>query len=243
MSTVPAPQPQGDRPLTLAQVVADLIADNLVPREEAEKLVANRRFSRTDVHPLVIVADQKWKDPRSARKLLTVESLTQWLAEKCALPYLHIDPFKIDFTAVTKVMSNAYAQRYRILPVSVNTREATIATSEPWVRGWEASLKQVLRLDVKRVIANPVDIQGYIVEFYNLARSVQGASDKDKEKGGAASSIANFEQLVQLGRSGQLDANDQHVVHICDWLFNYAFEQRARNCGCRPCPPLSARNW
>jgi general secretion pathway protein E len=234
MSTAPAPQPQGDRPLTLAQVVTDLIADNLVPREEAEKLVANRRFSRSDVHPLVIIADQKWKDPRSARKLLTVESLTQWLADKCGLPYLHIDPFKIDFTAVTKVMSNAYAERYRILPVSVNTREATIATSEPWVRGWEASLKQVLRLDIKRVIANPVDIQGYIVEFYNLARSVQGASDKDKEKGGAVSSIANFEQLVQLGRSGQLDANDQHVVHICDWLFNYAFEQRASDIHLEP---------
>jgi general secretion pathway protein E len=99
------------------------------------------------------------------------------------------------------------------------------------VRGWEDSLKQVLRLDIKRVIANPVDIQSYIVEFYNLARSVKGASDKDK---GAASDIANFEQLVQLGRSGQLDANDQHIVHICDWLFNYAFEQRASDIHMEP---------
>jgi general secretion pathway protein E len=232
--TAPTTPPQGDRPLTLAQIVSDLISDGLVPKDEGEKLVANRRHSRSDVHPLVVVADQKWKDPRNPRKLLSVEALTQWLAEKVGLPYLHIDPFKIDFTAVTKVMSNAYAARYKILPVSVTTREATIATAEPWVRGWEASLKQVLRLDIKRVIANPVDIQGYVVEFYNLARSVQGASDKDKEKGGTASAIANFEQLVQLGRSGQLDANDQHVVHICDWLFNYAFEQRASDIHLEP---------
>ena len=233
MSSAPATAapPQGDRPLTLAQLVDDLIADGLVPREDAEKLVANRRYSRSDVHPLVVIADQKWKDPRNPRKLLNVEVLTQWLAGKCGLPYLHIDPFKIDFNAVTKVMSNAYAQRYRILPVGVTTREATIATAEPWVRGWEVSLKQVLRLDIKRVIANPVDIQGYIVEFYNLARSVKGASDKDQ---GAASNITNFEQLVQLGRSGQLDANDQHVVHICDWLFNYAFEQRASDIHLEP---------
>jgi len=229
--TAAPPPPQGDRPLTLAQIVSDLISDSLVPRDEGEKLVANRRHSRSDVHPLVVVADQKWKDPRNPRKLLSVEPLTQWLAEKSGLPYLHIDPFKIDFTAVTKVMSNAYAARYKILPVSVTTREATIATAEPWVRGWEASLKQVLRLDIKRVIANPVDIQGYVVEFYNLARSVQGANNKDK---GAVSEIANFEQLVQLGRSGQLDANDQHVVHICDWLFNYAFEQRASDIHLEP---------
>ena len=144
---------------------------------------------------------------------------------------LFIDPFKIDFAAVTKVMSSAYAERFRILPVAVTTREATIATAEPYVRGWEESLKQVLRLEVKRVIANPLDIESYIVEFYNLARSVKGATEKDR---GAYSEIANFEQLVQLGRSGKLDANDQHIVHICDWLFNFAFEQRASDIHLEP---------
>jgi general secretion pathway protein E len=84
---------------------------------------------------------------------------------------------------------------------------------------------------VKRVIANPQDIQGYLIEFYNLARSVKGATEQDK---GAYSEIANFEQLVQLGRSGRLDANDQHIVHICDWLFNYAFEQRASDIHLEP---------
>src|SRR5688572_21849984 len=220
-----------DRKLELAVVLADLAADGLVPKEEADKLARDRSFARTDVHPLVVVADQKWKDPRQPKKTLGLEVLTQWLAEKSGLPYLHIDPFKIDFAAVTKVMSSAYAERFRILPVAVTTREATIATAEPYVKGWEESLKQVLRLEIKRVIANPIDIQTYVVEFYNLARSVKGATEKDQ---GALSPIANFEQLVQLGRSGKLDANDQHVVHICDWLFTFAFEQRASDIHLEP---------
>ncbi len=224
-------QRQPDRRLDLKQVLADLVADQLVPQETADHLLKARRSSRADVHPLVVVADQKWKDPRQEKKLLHLEALTQWLAEKSGLPYLHIDPFKIDFATVTKVMSNAYAESYKILPVSVTTREATIATCEPHVHEWEDQLKQVLRLDIKPVIANPVDIQSYLVEFYNLARSVKGATDKDK---GAYSEIANFEQLVQLGRSGKLDANDQHIVHICDWLFNYAFEQRASDIHLEP---------
>ena len=231
MSTVKAVQPQADRRLELAQLLADLAADGLVPKEVAEQLAKDRRFARGDAHPLVVVADQKWKDPRQPKKLLNLETLTQWLAEKTGLPYLHIDPFKIDFAAVTKVMSSAYAERYRILPVGVTTREATIATCEPYVREWEESLKQVLRLEIKRVIANPLDIQSYVIEFYNLARSVKGATEQDK---GAYSEIANFEQLVQLGRSGKLDANDQHIVHICDWLFNYAFEQRASDIHLEP---------
>ena len=231
MSTVKAAQPQTNRRLELSQVLADLVADGLVPKEVADELAKNRRFSRTEVHPLVVVADQKWKDPRSPKKVLHLEALTQWLAEKVGLPYFHIDPFKIDFAAVTKTMSSAYAERFHILPVAINTREVTIATSEPFVRDWEEQLKQGLRLEIKRVMANPVELQSYLVEFYNLAQSVKGASAKDK---GAVSDIANFEQLVQLGRSGKLDANDQHVVHICDWLFNYAFEERASDIHLEP---------
>ncbi len=137
------PQRQADRRLDLQQILTDLVADKLVAQAAADQLLKDRRFSHADAHPLVVVADQKWKDPRQPKKLLHLEALTQWLAEKTGLPYLHIDPFKIDFATVTKVMSNAYAEGYRILPVSVTTREATIATSEPHVREWEDQLRQV----------------------------------------------------------------------------------------------------
>ena len=220
-----------DRWLTLDGVLADLVADKLVSQDDASKLINDHRVNRGKAHPLVVIADQKFKDPRSPKKVLHLEVLTEWLAEKVGLPYLHIDPFKIDFAAVTKLMSTAYAQRYRILPVSVNTREATIATCEPFVREWEEQLGQILRVGIRRVIVNPLDIQSYIVEFFNLAKSIKGVTEKDK---GAYSDIANFEQLVQLGRSGKLDANDQHVIHICDWLFNYAFEQRASDIHLEP---------
>jgi general secretion pathway protein E len=231
MATAKAVEQRADHRLELAAVLAELAADGLISKENADQLARDRRGARGDVHPLVVVADQKWKDPRNPRKTLNLEMLTQWLAERSGLPYLHIDPFKIDFAAVTKVMSSAYAERFKILPVGVTSKEATIATAEPYLRGWEESLKQVLRLEIKRVIANPIDIQSYIVEFFNLARSVKGATEKDK---GAYSEIANFEQLVQLGRSGKLDANDQHIVHICDWLFNFAFEQRASDIHLEP---------
>jgi general secretion pathway protein E len=229
--TVKAAQSQADHRLELPRLLADLVADGLVPKDVADQLTSNRRFVRGDAHPLVVIADQKWKDPRQPRKLLHLEALTQWLAEKVELPYFHIDPFKIDFAAVTKTMSSAYAERYRILPVAITTREVTVATCEPYVREWEEQIRQVLRLEVKRVIASPLDIQSYLVEFYNLARSIKGATSKDK---GAVTDIANFEQLVQLGRSGKLDANDQHIVHICDWLFNYAFQERASDIHLEP---------
>jgi general secretion pathway protein E len=51
---------------------------------------------------------------------------------------------------------------------------------------------------------------------------------------GDVSLARNFEQLVELGQRGQIDANDSHVVHIVDWLWQYAFEQRASDIHVEP---------
>ncbi len=221
-----------DHKLTLEELAAWLQADQLVSADVAEKLLALRRNFRTGpLHPLAILAEQKWKDPRNPKKLLTLEVLTEWLAARVGLPYFHIDPFKIDFAAVTKVMSNAYAERYKILPVRVTATEAVIAICEPYVREWEAELARMLRLEIKRVIANPQDINAFLVEFYNLARSVKSASELH---GAALSDITNFEQLIQLGTSGKLDANDQHIVRLVDWLLQYAFDEGASDIHVEP---------
>src|SRR5207248_10239427 len=144
---------------------------------------------------------------------------------------LHIDPLKIDFAGVTEVMSSAYATRFRILPVAVTAKEATVATAEPNLRDWEPELSRIIKRDIKRVIANPLDIERYQVEFYNLAKSIKGAG----KSATGATGLSNFEQLVELGKENkQLDANDAHVVRIVDWLWQYAFEQRASDIHVEP---------
>jgi len=47
--------------------------------------------------------------------------------------------------------------------------------------------------------------------------------------------LSSFEQLVELGKGNrQFDANDQHIVHIVDWLWQYAFDQRASDIHIEP---------
>jgi len=227
-----------ERRLTLAEVVQELIADGLVPRAEAERLASDRRAYRSGaLHPLVAIAEQKWRSAQSPHRLLTLEALTEWYAPKVGLAYFHVDPLKINFSAVTELMSSAYAERYKILPVEVGSKKAVIATAEPYVREWETELKRIHRVEIERVFANPLDIQRYIVEFYNLAKSVKKATGAAE----ARSSLSNFEQLVELGKTNrQLDANDQHIVNIVDWLWQYAFDQRASDIHIEPRRDLGA---
>src|SRR5688572_13053068 len=216
-----------DRRLNLSEVLDWLVEDRMVAPEAAEQLKKERRYYRGTRHPLAVVAEQKWKNGNA---LLGLESLAEWLAKRVGMEYLHIDPLKIDFTGVTEVMSSAYATRFRILPVAINSKEAVIATAEPNLRDWEPELARMIKRDIKRVIANPLDIERYQVEFYNLAKSIKGAN-----KTAAVSGLSNFEQLVELGKSDKpVDANDAHIVRVVDWLWQYAFEQRASDIHVEP---------
>jgi len=220
-----------DHRLTLPEVVDALVADGLIPAAEAEQFKQERRYFKGDAHPLKIIAEQRWKSLLPPHRVLDMDGLTQWLAKWCGLGYLHIDPLKINFAAVTGIMSNTYAARFRILPVEVKPHEVVIATAEPFQRSWEAEMQPILRKDIRRVISSPEDILRYQVEFYNLARFIKGAMEKGDVAGGAS----NFEQLVEMGKSNkQFDANDQHIVRLVDWLWQYAFEQRASDIHVEP---------
>jgi len=220
-----------DHSLTLPEVVDALAADGLIAQDVAGQFKQERRYFKTDIHPLVAIAEQRWKSLLPPHRTLDLPSLTQWLAQWSGLEYVHIDPLKVNFSAITEVMSSAYATRFRILPVDVKPHEVVIATAEPFQRGWEAEIRPILNRPIRRVIANPQDIARFQVEFYNLAKSVKGALGK----GDVTSGASNFEQLVDLGKSNkQLDANDQHIVRIVDWLWQYAFEQRASDIHVEP---------
>ena len=217
--------------LSVAEVLGLLVADGLVAKADAKALISESRLKRLVAHPLTIVADQKWKSALAPHHALSLDELSEWLAAKVGLEYYHIDPLKIDFTAVTDVMSSAYATRFGILPVQVNAGEVVIATIEPYLRDWEKEIQSIVKKRIRRVLASPVDVSRYLVEFYNLARSVKKAT----QLGGQSAGLSSFEQLVELGRTNkQFDANDQHIVNIVDWLWQYAFEQRASDIHIEP---------
>ena len=224
--------------LELAEVAAWLTADKLVAPEAATALVRESgRDRKVEVHPLVVVAERSFRDPRHPNRPLSLEALTEWLAARTGLPYQHIDPLRIDVASVTSVVAYAYCARRKILPVRVLTDHIVFATAEPFVTDWVEELTRLLRRRIERVLANPVDIARYLDQFYSLARSVKRAlTDADQTAG---SLITNLEQLVELGRTGRLDANDHHIVQVVDWLLQYAFEQRASDIHLEPKRDLS----
>jgi len=212
-------------------ILAWLEEDKMVDVDNAQML---RALAVSDdyrkKHPLEIIAERNWVNLQT-NKVLSLEELVLWFAQRVDLPFKKIDPLKVEVTEVTEVMSYAYAARFNILPIKVDETSITVATAQPYDSDWELELERIHNKKFKLVIANPADIRHLLLEFYTVAKSVLGAKTTVENTN---SGIQSFEQLMELGKRGKLDANDQHVVNIVDWLLQYAFDQRASDIHLEP---------
>ena len=221
-----------DRPLELGAFMRELEKAGRINKDQLDTVASLRRTpAQQKAHLLAFIAEQNLDDQKSPGQKLNLESLTRFLAEFSKQEYFHIDPLSIDAAKVTQAMSYAFTQRHKIMAVAVTSDEIVIASAEPYVCSWEVDLEHVLRKPIKRVVANPVELQRMTEELYRLAASIDLATT-----GGSSSSvgITNLEQMLELGTLKDPEANDQHVVRIVDWLLQYAFEQRASDIHIEP---------
>ncbi len=241
-ATAPAPLTDAGGPAPAHRGLLDwrillkwLRKDGILSPDDA--LRTAKRFAAGDSaqHPLVRLGNAGLQRAGTSR-LLDVEALSEWLASRAGLPYLRIDPLKVDVGRVAEVMSISYAERRRALPIQVSLREITIATCEPFDIEWVPEIEAHTQRKVRLVVSSPPELHKYTTEFYTLSRSVRAAI-----KSGENSAVASFEQLVELGRTTkQLEADDQGVVQVVDWLWQYAFDQRASDIHLEPRRDLSA---
>ena len=221
-------QSEHSGPIGWRRLVEWLHKDGVISEDTATRTIARCAQAESVQHPLVRLASVSMRRA-SDNKPLDIELLTQWLAARVGMEYMRIDPLKVDVSKVADAMGAVYAERHRILTVMINASEITVATSEPFVVDWVAEVERQSRRGVRRVLASPQEIHRFTAEFYALAKSVKAANKAGNNTG------ASFEQLVELGKSNkQLDANDQSVVQVVDWLWQYAFDQRASDIHLEP---------
>ncbi|CAK9892275.1 MULTISPECIES: GspE/PulE family protein [Pseudomonas] len=216
-----------DRWLDLSTLLGELVADQRISPIDRR----NCPPMQCDQHPLEWIASQQFADLGNPGQTLDLNTLCQWLARQAGLPYLHIDPLEIDLARLTGLMSAGFARRHAILAVAADASGVTVASAQPYIRAWEADLSQVLQRPIKRVLASPVQIRQLSQTFFQVARSVSGASQQQSTPMVAG----NLEQLLELGaRAPEAQANDAHIVSIVDWLLQYAFDQRASDIHLEP---------
>jgi general secretion pathway protein E len=217
---------------SLDNILQLLVDQKIVDQEKAimvsSLVVANDRKA---LHPLESIASRQWLHRSQPEQILTLEFLTEWFANQSGVARYYFDPLKMDVTSCTSIMSYAYASRFGIIAVKVTSSDVVIAVSDPFDTEWVDELSRIVSQPISLVLGNPKEIKAYLLEFYSISKAVDNAG---ANKSHGSGTLQNLEQLIELGELGAVDADDQYIVSIVDWLLQYAFNQRASDIHIEP---------
>ena len=180
--------------------------------------------------PAEVIASLNLEVAGSGGKLLTEDLITEVLAAAVGLPYLKINPLKLDLEMVTAHISRPFALKHLIVPVAFSAGVVTLAVADPFNDEVIEELRSVKRMEFRRVLASRNDILKILREFFGFRASVQAA----EHEVGAAVDLGNLEQFVRLKMGHEIEGTDRNIVSAVEFLLQYAFDQRASDIHIEP---------
>ncbi|NUP14303.1 MAG: type II/IV secretion system protein [Polyangiaceae bacterium] len=169
---------------------------------------------------------EKGEDDKPIRE----DAVTEVWARLLHAPYVKLDPLKLDPAFTVRVVSKPFARKHGFLALEEKDGVLKIATYglvDEWAK---ESVERVTGKRVELVIASKSDVERLITEFYGFRQSVQRA--EQQITGGI--DLGNLEQFVRMKSEQEIEASDEHVVHAVDYMFRYAFGQRASDIHIEP---------
>ncbi|MBN2342279.1 MAG: Flp pilus assembly complex ATPase component TadA [Deltaproteobacteria bacterium] len=222
------------------QLISADQAKEVVVRAESQRARLSLSRSKSDtlskrelksITAAEIIASFKFSSRKDgAGDSLDEDLIMKTLAADKNIPYVNIDPLKLDANLITSTVSLPFARRTSVLPLSKNDNALTVAVCDPYDKELFEELRILTRMEIRPVLAMRSDIQRFITEVYGFKKSVTNAA---KEMGDSID-IGNLEQLFQLSKVDDIESNDQHVVNAVDYLLHYAFDQRASDIHIEP---------
>ncbi len=183
------------------------------------------------IHPAEILAAMDFALPgHPPDTKLTEKMIMGVIAQAVNLPFVDLDPLKIDAKLAPQFLSRPFARRHTALVIAATDSSVTVAVADPYDRGLIDDLVQYVKRRPILVLSTPTDIQRLITDFYGFRVAVAGAEEQMQ----SGVDIGNLERYVKLKRVEDIEANDQHVVNAVEYLLHYALDQRASDIHIEP---------
>ncbi len=225
--------------LSSSGLLSEKQTDNILSKEKLfySKLIKSKgksaersRLIQTGTSIIDVIVSMKLKSPGSKEDLLTEEAIMMEIAKHFKMPYVKIDPLKLDSDIVTRIVSRPYAVKHQIVPIELSDNTLTVATSNPFEHEGIDGIKQSKGYGIDIVVSTKTEIMKIITEFYGFKSSVAAAHNSISSE----IDLGNFEQYVKLKSVSELVSTDQHIVNAVEYLLRYAYSQRASDIHIEP---------
>jgi len=234
-----------ERKETLLEILS---AEGLLNQEQIELLKSKEALQRSKilksktpgmrqnildqsaVSMIDIIESLKITSPKSSGKIITDEIIMMTVAKHLMLPFLKIDPLKLDYEIVTQIISRPYAIKHQIIPIALLNNTLTVATADPFDKEAVDWIERGTGYKIEVAVTTKSDIMKIITEFYGFKSAITSAG-KDI---GTQTDLGNLEQYVKLKSITELEATDQHIVNAVEYLLHYAYSSKASDIHIEP---------
>ena len=190
-----------------------------------------RALRRADLSPVELLASFGFSDARREADRIDEDRATKALAEAIGLAYVKIDPLKLDVQLITRTLSRPFARKHAVLPLEKRKGALVVATANPFDRELFENLHGLTGMAIEPVLSAPADIHRAIAEIYGFREQIKEAQI---QVSGGIVDVSNLEQFVNLTGLDALEASSEPIVAAVEYLFHYAFEQRASDIHVEP---------
>ncbi|MEW6053302.1 MAG: ATPase, T2SS/T4P/T4SS family [Nitrospirota bacterium] len=177
-----------------------------------------------------IIESLRLSTPKTHGKIITADMIMTAVARHLQMPFIKIDPLKLNYDLVTQIISRPYAIRHQIVPIALSDNTLTVATADPFDTEAIDWIQRVTGYRVERVVTTKADILKIITEFYGFKSAITSAHKEIDTK----TDLSDLEQYVRLKSITELEATDQHIVNALEYLLHYAYSSRASDIHIEP---------
>jgi general secretion pathway protein E len=164
-------------------------------------------------------------------KGLDEEIVFRALAKQWGMTFQKLDPLKLDLNVVTSTIPRNFAMKHLVLPIAIEEGVLSVATANPFNVEIMEDIARASNLKVQAVVTPKSDIIKIIKEFFGFKRSI---SEAEHQFAGPTIDLGNLERYVRLRATDEVPSTDHHIINAVDYLFGYAFDQRASDIHIEP---------
>ena len=184
-----------------------------------------------EITPVEILASMEVKQQGKGNCRLDEDAIMRAVAEELGMTFKKIDPLELDLEVVTQTIPKSFALKHLVLPAESAGDSLTVLVCDPFNRQVLEDIERVTNKRVLAQISTKSDILKTVTEFYGFKSSIVAA---DSQLGMPLVDLGNLERFTRVRATGEISSSEQHITNAVDYLFNYAFEQRASDVHIEP---------
>ncbi len=192
----------------------------------------SRRFAQSSVlpSPAEVISSFNLEVPGNSGKVISEDVITRVIAEMVGMPYVKIDPLKLDLEVVTSPIPRPFAMKHLLVPIAEAGETITVAVADPYADDEIETLMSLKKVKIDRVLSSKSDILKILHEFFGFRASILSAQNESS----ATVDLGNLEQFVRMKGQFEIESTDKNIISAVEFILTYAFDQRASDIHIEP---------